>query len=170
MKTIHFPGVHQQRCQAKFAIAADCVDEGMFTRTTILFAADPGCPGKTSPDFGDVPAYLINKVLDQELAGCRLQFIDVFFAGLPDQLGRREVHEWKFKPDITDPSRQVSRTYRSVFDRIKAGLRLPAAVDIEVMVNSPCAGVYPVCVDDHQPKVSEERRLELLNRFNVLGR
>jgi hypothetical protein len=177
MKTIHFPGNHGQRCQAKYAIGADRSEgAGTFGRTTILFVADEHCPGKTFPNFGDSPDYLLNKVLDQELAGCRLQFIDVFYAGLPDELGRRDVYRWGFKPDLFDPkredsSRKVSRSYRSVFDRIKAGLNMPgAAVDIQVSADNPCAGIYPVLVSDHQPLVAEGDRLELLNRFNVLSR
>lgn len=177
MKVIHFPGNHGQRCQAKYAIAADRSEAaGMFGRTTILFVADENCPGKTVPNFGDSPEYLINKVLDQELAGCRLQFIDALYAALPDEQGRRDVYRWNFKPDVFEPrredaSRKVSRSYRSVFDRIKAGLNIPGAVfDDHVSVDNPCAGIYPVLVSENQPALADEERLEVLNRFNVLSR
>ena len=177
MKTIHFPGNHGQRCQAKYAIAADRSEAaGTFGRTTILFVADESSPGKTFPNFGDSPDYLLNKVLDQELAGCRLQFIDVLSAGLPDEFGRREVYRWGFKPDLLDPkredsSRKVYRSYRSVLDRIKAGLNIPGAVvEVQVSADNPCAGIYPVLVNEHQPSLAEGERLEVLNRFNVLSR
>lgn len=176
MKTIHYPGNFGQRCQAKYAIAADTSEAaGFMGRTTILFVADDHNPGGTFANSTETAGYLLNKVLDQELAGCRLQFIDVFYAAPPDALKRREVQRWSFEPDLfepreNDPQRTVSTTYRSVFDRIKAGFNMPSAkLKTRVEVENPTAGIYPVHVG-HQPDVSEPERLEILNRFGVLAR
>jgi hypothetical protein len=177
MKTIHYPGNFGQRCQAKYAIAADTSEAAGFAgRTTILFVADEHNPGGTVPNFDETADYLLNKVLDQELVGCRLEFIDVYYAGPPDAQKKRDVYRWNFKPDLfeprtDDPKRTVSTTYRSVFDRIKAGFNIPSAkFEERVAVDNPTAGIYPVHVADHQPEVSESERLEILNRFGVLAR
>jgi hypothetical protein len=176
MKTIHYPGNFGQRCQATYAIAADKSEAaGFMGRTTILFVADDHNPGGTFANSTETADYLLNRVLDQELAGCRLNFIDVFFADLTDLTGKRQVQRWNFEPDLfepktDDPKRTVSRTYRSVFDRIKAGFNMSGErFETRVAVQNPTAGIYPVRVG-HQPEVSEPERLEILNRFGVLAR
>ena len=176
MKTIHYAGNSGQRCQAKYAIAADKSETaGFFGRTTILFVADEHNPGGTVPNAMDTADYLLNKVLDQELAGCRLQFIDVFYAALPGSMNRRDVLRWNFepnlfKPKIDDPNRTESTSYRSAFDWFKARLGMPSAkFETRVAVENPTAGMYRVHVG-HQPEVSEPERLEILNRFGVLAR
>lgn len=176
MKTIHYPGNSGQRCEAKYAIAADKSEAaGFMGRTTILFVADESNPGGTVPHFMDTADYLLNKVLDQELSGCRLQFIDVFYAVLPDSMKRRDVLRWNFEPNlfepkIDDPNRTESTRYRSAFDWIKARFGMPSVkFETRVEVENPTAGAYPVQVG-HTPTVSEPERVEILRRFGVLAR
>lgn len=170
MKTIHFPGNYGQRCQARYAIASR--NTNTICRTTILFAADEKCPGKTLPNLGDSPAYLLTKVLCQELTGCRLDLVDVFYLGWPDERQQRELYRWSFKPV---PQAKPHAAWLSEFLgisnqaslRAKAWMLRPISTALAVFsAYGPCADSFPILVDDEQHLVSKDERQVIFDLFD----
>ncbi len=185
-KMIHFPGDGGQRRQANYVIVEGQPSLGpIILDTTIAFIADPTDPGKYSPtwetvmsldhDSCTVPNYLLNKVLEMELSGCRLDYIKVFFVTEPSAANRRDVYRWNFRVDCDnpighDPYRTTVRTYGSYWDKIKAIFRIPCA-EFEIrgltLGIHQKAGVYPVEVDIKKPVLPEKERLELLEAIGL---
>lgn len=176
MRTIHFPGNHGQRCQAQFAIGVSETKTAMFPRTEVLFVEDAGGnPGGTFCNLGDTPDFLATKVLKQDLEGCRIEFVDFFYAGLPDAQGRREVYRWPINPDLEDFIRHGGEhevlEYASILDQLKAlaGLKAEVAKFSTNSVNV-VGGSCRVRVDLPHRTLEEEDRIRILHRFGVLSR
>lgn len=185
-KIIHFPGGTGQRRQANYLIVAGPSEAGgIVLDTKIVFIADRNDPAKFDPSWKDIflstdsiiPNYLVNKVLDQELSGCRLDFIKVFFVTEPGVSSWREVYRWNFKVDCDnpigdDPLRTTFRIYRSRWDWIKALFRIPGAVfETKGLTESlQYAGIYPVRVDTDKPILFEEERLVILQAVGLVER
>lgn len=180
-KIIHFPGGSGQRRQANYLIVAGTpIAPEFLLDTKIIFVEDQNDPAKRDPgwarilskdfDSSIIPNYLVNKVLEQELSGCRLDLIKVYFVNAPDAENRREVYRWNFKVDVDnpigdDPFRSTFRRYLSRWDQIKALFRIPgAAFETKGLTDgvNQRAGIYSVQVDINKPVLAEVDRLDIL--------
>ena len=179
-KVIYFPGGSRMRRQACFLIAEGLpIAPKIVCDTKIIFLEDPNDPAKRDPgwdtilsvdaDSSEIPNYLINKVLVQELAGCRLDLITAFFVTLPDYQGIRKAFEWKFTVDYDnpiddDPFRTTIEIYESSFDRFKAlfGIRVTGSKTRGLTTRPAQAGIYPVLVDLDKPELLGEEKSKFL--------
>lgn len=176
MRTINYPGNNGQRCQARFGIGPSETRTGAFPRTEVLFVEDErDNPGGTFCNNGYVPDFLANKLLNTELKGCKIDFIDFFYAGLPDLLGRRDVYFWPIAPDMDDCDRcrekHGSSRYSSFLDRLQGLFGLYSNKGI--LHNSSAdiiGGACRVRVDAPHKLLPEEERIRVLHRFGVLSR
>ena len=181
LKVIHFPGGSGQRRQANYLIVAGPPEMPEFVLDTkIIFIEDRNDPAKRDPgwetilskdfDSSIIPNYLVNKVLEQELSGCRLDLIKVYFVNEPDAENRREVYRWNFKVDVDnpigdDPFRSTFRSYFSRWDQIKALFRIPgAAFETKGLTDgvNQRAGIYSVQVDINKPALPRAEGDEIL--------
>lgn len=175
MKTIFFPGYARQTCQAQYSIALQRTDNPAHPRTEVLFVEDvEGNHGGTFCSAAGVPAFLVQHVLAVDLKGCRLDFIDVFYAGLPDECQRRAVRKWNITPDLVDFARrggQCDKTYANPLDAFKAKLGFQVN-PIRVETNSfhLVGGSCQVLIEESNRPLNEEERMALLQRFDVLSR
>lgn len=180
-KIIHFPGGSGQRRQANYLIVAGPLGtHGLVLDTKIIFIEDQNDPAKSDPgwetilskdfDSSIIPSYLVNKVLVQELSGCRLDYIEVYFVAEPNATKQREVYCWDFNVDVDnpigdDPFRSTFRSYFSRWDQIKALFRIPgAAFETKGLTDgvNQRAGIYSVQVDINEPVLAEVDRLDIL--------
>ncbi|KVL93087.1 hypothetical protein [Burkholderia stagnalis] len=177
MKSIFYPGNHGQTCQAQYAICLRNPEGSILSRAEVLFveAENGGNPGGTFCSFGETPSYLVDKVLSDELAGCRIEFVDVYYAGAPDDLGRRTVYRWAINADLDDFVARGGRhdvlSYASGWDRLKAKLgRHVTPAEYSVYSVDVVGGTCRIKVDPWSETLSEDERLAMLNRFGVLSR
>ena len=180
-KVIYFPGGNRMRRQAHFLIAGGSpIAPELVWDTKIIFIEDTNDPAKRDPGWdtilsgdtnsSEIPNYLINKVLVQELAGCRLDYITAFFVSVPDYQGTRKAFEWKFAVDYDnpigdDPFRTSIEIYENSFDRIKAffGIRAIGSKTKGLTTRPAQAGTYPVLVDLDKPELLGEGKSSLLH-------
>ena len=129
---------------------------------------DPGWDTVLSLDHDStiIPNYLINRVLEQELSGCRLDYIKVYFVTEPVAEKRSEVYRWNFKADRDKP--KVDTGYRSRWDQVK-GLFGISADGIQGDHHDH-AGDYFVYVAAEKPKLEEQERLEILQAVDSKSR
>jgi hypothetical protein len=185
LKIIHFPGGTGQRRQANYLILpGSTLTPGVVYDTKIVFVEDKNDPSKFDPgwetvmskdsDSSIIPDYLVNKVLVQELSGCRLDFIEVFFVTEPSHSSRLEVYQWDFTVDRdnpigNDPFRTTLRIHQSLWDWIKAKLGIPGAVfETKGLTTRPKrAGIYSVKVAIDKPKLVGDARLEILAALDL---
>lgn len=179
-KVIYFPGGSRMRRQARFLIAeGPPIVPELVWDTKIVFLEDPNDPAKRDPGWdtilsadansSEIPNYLINKVLVQELAGCRLDYITAFFVSAPDYQGTRKAFEWRFTVDYDnpigdDPFRTSIEIYENSFDRIKAlfGIRVIGSRAKGLTTRPAQAGTYPVLVDLDKPELLGEEKSKFL--------
>lgn len=187
LKTIHFPGGSGQRRQAKYQIFPTPSGMGRITlETKIVFIADADDPARFDPgwesilsadvDSHVIPSFLVNKVLTQELSGCRLDLIKAFFLTEPDESGAGHVYQWNFDVDIDnpigdDPHRTTFRLCASRWDWWKSVFRIPGAkYQVKGLTENPCAGAYPVIVRVDKPILLGNAGTEILHAVGLASR
>lgn len=126
MKPIIYPGNSGQPCVTGYSVGLSW--GSALSKAQILFVEEAlgGNAGGTFCTFGDVPEHLVNRVLETDLKGCRLDLVEAYHAMSPDELGRRVVTEWKLKPDLFDLALRGGEcdqvVYRTSWDHFKAKL------------------------------------------------
>ncbi|QKJ68272.1 hypothetical protein HQN60_15785 (plasmid) [Deefgea piscis] len=173
MKHIFYPGNSLQPCLAQYAIALSKVKELATAQILFVELSTARNIGATFCSFGDVPDFLVNKVIADELSGCRLDFIECYYAGLPDEGGRRPVSQWILQPDTFDLAMRGGSCdaviYASFLDKIKARF-LGGVTPIAVHANSYQlrGGVCRVKIIDVHHGLPEDQRIKILNKFDVI--
>ncbi len=179
LKTIYFPGGIGQRRQAQYQIFATSSGiAGLTVDTKIVFVADIADPARFDPpwesilstdvDAEVIPNYLVNKVLTQELSGCRLDLIKVFFVSEPDESDFRHVYQWNLDADTDNPIdedslRSTFRLHASRWDWFKFVLGIPGAkYQVKGLTENPRAGNYKIKVRGDKPRLLGDARTEIL--------
>lgn len=175
MKTICYPGNHRQPCFAEYSCLG-VREESFGSRVKVMFVESNGDKniGGTFCNNFNVPIFLMNKILETELRGVSLSKIDFYYAGVPDQMSRRVIYEWKFEPDLIDYEKKggacEAKVYSSMFNELKAKfMRNISPVEVRVngfnIVGGSCAVLLV-----QELIVNEDERMLLKNMFEIYMR